>query len=291
MLGIIVLSAVFVLFGLVNAKSRDIVMQETSLQKSTDKLYTDTELKLLQFFNGEGYLSQGHDERVDFMVQNIELNNKAVLDFGCGLGGPAFHLAKKHNARVIGVDVDPSLIEKANNSTQARGFISSVNFTTIHDNLLSFADATFDIIFSKESIIHVQNKQALFKELYRVLKPGGMIVIMDWFWKGWSPSQDFLQCWNFDSYGTAMHFATITEYVSFLTQAGFIDVESDDSSYLYLNDMRQELDLLYGTKGDEIRVLFDAQFLEGCIATWSSLCRMFESGEIETRLILAKKKK
>ena len=45
---------------------------------------------------------------------------------------------------------------------------------------LPFADASFDIVFSKDALLHVPDKDALFAEIFRVLKPGGVFAASDW---------------------------------------------------------------------------------------------------------------
>jgi SAM-dependent methyltransferase len=91
-----------------------------------------------------------------------------VLDFGCGKGEyiTAFRQLK---LKVVGVD---SRVE-----TQP-----GYHKCDIEKEHLPFVDNTFDVIFSKSTIEHIHNPDHLFNELYRVLKPGGKVILMtpDW---------------------------------------------------------------------------------------------------------------
>lgn len=142
--------------------------------------------KLIEMIYGKGYLSLGGDESVQEMIQGLDLTGKRVLDIGSGLGGPCIYLAKSYAAEIIGLEPQKWMVELSQKnlsevSTELKG---SVDFVLMEEtsNLRCFPDNSFDVILSKEVLLHIPTvaKQGFYKEIYRVLKPGGHIVLMDW---------------------------------------------------------------------------------------------------------------
>src|SRR5210317_64655 len=83
-------------------------MSETTIQE-----YDDNLMALLEGLWGEGFMSPGGTAEVDRYLDGIDLSGLSVLDIGCGLGGVDLHLVREHGAaRVIGIDIDPALIER-----------------------------------------------------------------------------------------------------------------------------------------------------------------------------------
>ena len=99
--------------------------------------------------------------------------NSNVLEIGCGRGD--FLLAfKKLGFRVSGTDI----------SQESRNILESENIQVcdIENEKLPFENNQFDVVFNKSLIEHLYNPENLFKETYRVLKPGGLVITMvpDW---------------------------------------------------------------------------------------------------------------
>jgi tocopherol O-methyltransferase len=106
-----------------------------------------------------------------------------VLDFGSGIGGPTCHMAKISSAQLVGVSNSESLNQVARAGAQEAGLAGQVSFVTLDDTgykNLPFPDATFEAVTFIESVCHVPDRPALFRELARVLKPGGYIAGEDW---------------------------------------------------------------------------------------------------------------
>ena len=140
--------------------------------------YTDERITKLQTTFGKGFLSPGGMEEVAKIVEGIDIRGKEVLDIGVGIGGPACLLVTKHGAgRVTGIDVEEPVLKEAQATVSFQNLQNQIDLQFVTPGPLPFDDATFDIVFSKDSIIHIADKQSLFSEVYRVLKPGGVIVI------------------------------------------------------------------------------------------------------------------
>ena len=67
---------------------------------------------LLEWIWGRDFMAPGGEGNVDKMVNGTNLAGRRVLDIGCGIGGPAFVLARKYGARVTGIDLEPQLIAR-----------------------------------------------------------------------------------------------------------------------------------------------------------------------------------
>lgn len=103
-----------------------------------------------------------------------------VLDVGCGMGGSSLYLAKHCKAIVSGITLSKKQVEIA---TQAANQSNLNNVTfKIEDalSLASFDDETFDIVWSLESCEQFFDKNAFIKQAYRVLKPGGQLLLATW---------------------------------------------------------------------------------------------------------------
>ncbi|KAJ2978236.1 hypothetical protein NUW58_g7558 [Xylaria curta] len=111
-----------------------------------------------------------------------------VLDLGCGRGRVAAHMASFSGARITGINRLLTLDIKvdANQVAQAREFNKQLNFDNefiVHDQNdlpLPFADESFDAFYEIQALSLCKDPTALFKEIYRVLKPGSKFLLIDW---------------------------------------------------------------------------------------------------------------
>ncbi|MER9331683.1 class I SAM-dependent methyltransferase [Mesorhizobium sp. M0488] len=143
--------------------------------------YDDTAIRFLEALWGDGYLSPGGPEEVDRVIEGLSLRGKTILDIGCGSGGITLHLVERHGAfHATGFDVERPVIETATQRAVARGLSDRVRFIQAPPGRLPFTDHAFDVVFSKDALLHVPDKDALFAEVFRVLKPGGVFAASNW---------------------------------------------------------------------------------------------------------------
>jgi len=105
---------------------------------------------------------------------------EVILDFGCGAGVDTIFASKLtgDEGRVVGLDIVPEMLLKAKSNKTSAG-ISNIEFLLSLEDSLPFEDNTFDSIISNSVINLVPEKEDILKELYRCLKPGGKIMLVD----------------------------------------------------------------------------------------------------------------
>jgi ubiquinone/menaquinone biosynthesis C-methylase UbiE len=135
--------------------------------------YFESMLALLQIIWGDGFLSPGGSEEVARLLEDCSIAGCKVLDIGCGLGAIDELLVREHGANsVIGVDIDPQLVERMHTRMARAGLSDRIKGRRVDGGPLPFEAASFDVVFSKDSLVQIPDKAAIFAEILRVLRPG-----------------------------------------------------------------------------------------------------------------------
>ena len=107
-----------------------------------------------------------------------------ILDCGCGIGGSALELAQRFNARVVGITLSPVQAQRAQERAVAADLAGdgrpTARFEVADALQMPFGDQSFDLVWSMESGEHMPDKVAFLQECYRVLRPGGMLLMATW---------------------------------------------------------------------------------------------------------------
>ena len=152
-----------------------------------------------------------------------------VLDLGSGAGIDCFMAARQvgPTGHVIGVDMTPSMLEKANRNKEKVG-LDNVEFRQGQIEDMPVDSDSVDVILSNCVINLSPNKTAVFREAYRVLKPGGRLAVSDVVTLGkFTPEQRAdMAAWT----GCITGAEDVADYVGFMKAAGFTNISVRDKN-------------------------------------------------------------
>lgn len=252
--------------------------------------YDEEFVSLVEMVYGRGLLSQGGLASIDELFSGVVLDGLKLLDIGSGLGMYDIHLAKNHFAAITAVDPQQKLIETAvQHLEEARGELKgSVQFLVLEDpnSLRQFPDHSFDIVFSKETILHVSNKikQEYFNDVYRVVKPGGKIIIMDWMHSSCHYSENTKKMMEMD--GIAFQLLTPQEYSSIIEKAGFCNVRLIDKTEQYVLHSQGNIDTICALQETIVRQFGKATY-DYSMLSWEYQRDAFKNRELLVGVFIA----
>lgn len=228
---------------------------EQEHREKIQKYYTLAQPFYEHFWHGKalglhyGFWTDNVSNRLDSIVKENEIlanlagikQNDLVLDAGCGIGGSVVWLARERNAQVVGLNIVDRQLTKGKNLVDKRDLSKKVGFVKGDYQKLPFKDRVFDIFWSLESIEHATNLKDFMKEAFRVLKPGGKIVIAATFLGNKSISfeekrqmqigQAVAGCFN--------DFRTATSNIEIMQEAGFVDLQNLDKTAWVIKSAEQ----------------------------------------------------
>jgi len=179
---------------------------------------------------------EAQEKLIEKLLALIEISpGDRILDAGCGMGGSSLYLAKKFGATVTGITLSQTQVEMAQLLADKEK-IQNVSFK-VEDALTmaSFSDRSFDLVWSLESCEQFFDKQLFIYQAYRVLKPGGRLMLATWCsgsdeYSGSEAKQYRKLCTSLQ----LPYMPTIDCYAKFLQQQGFIvEQKLDWSSHVH----------------------------------------------------------
>ena len=250
------------------------------MQQTEGPEYGEAMVEALELIWGAGFLSPGGPAEVARILAGLPVAGASVLDIGCGVGGIDFLLAEAHGAgEVLGIDVEAANIERAAEAAARRGLSDRVRFQAVAPGPLPFPERQFDFAFSKDAIIHIPDKETLFADVFRVLKPGGWFAASDWLRADDGPPSAAMASY-IESEGLSFAMASAERYRKAMTAAGFTGIGIDDRNAWYARTARAELAAIDGPLKAKLLELVGVEETEREREVWRRMLVVLDSGEL-----------
>ena len=178
-----------------------------------------------------------------------------VLEAGCGVGGATLHVVGRHGARAVGITLSPKQARRGRQNAVARAVAARAAFAVTDFTRSGLRDGAFTRVFACESVCHAPDKAAFLAEAFRLLRPGGRLLVCDGFLAR-APS-DASEARGYREWcdGWALPgLASIADFGAAMSHAGFARVAFTDRSPAVLPSARR-IWRLGVTVGTAIRAL------------------------------------
>lgn len=102
-----------------------------------------------------------------------------ILDCGCGVGGASRFLAATYGSRVTGIDLTPAFVEAATMLSELAELADTTSFSVADALDMPYADSSFDHAWTQHVAMNIRDRDGLYGEIHRVIRPGGQFAIHD----------------------------------------------------------------------------------------------------------------
>ena len=241
--------------------------------------YDSTHISFLEKLWGDGYMSPGGKKEINRILKGLNLAKQKILDIGCGAGGITVSLVKDYGAEhVVGVDVEEDVVNVAIDRVVKNELKNNIEILLIDKSILPFEANYFDIVFSKDSFVHIPDKEKIFTQVFKVLKPGGFFAFSDWLIShDQKPSKEMEHYLKLEDLGFGMGSPLL--YLNALKKSGFVSIKKNNRNKWYKEEARKELQILSGPARKSYEEITSNNFIEDQIKTWKAMIRVLDTGE------------
>ena len=250
---------------------------ETDQTYDNNGQYSRSSILRYEKIFGHGYVSTGGPETTDSLCERLGPALRPgvrVLDVGGGIGGVAVHLAQNYGADVTGIDLSQEMVTIAQERRREAGAPDSVRFL-LGDILEMPLDGPFDVVWSRDTLMHIVDKPRLYARLHELLAPGGRLVITDYARGAKDRSAEF------ESYAerTGYHLTDLATYGTLLEDAGFRNVVVEDATGKFVEILEHESKRLKANRDDFLES-FAQEDLDYLLERWAMKVRFCRAGDM-----------
>lgn len=236
------------------------------------KQYSVNSILRYEKIYGSGFESTGGSETTTAFLKTLDLKpNMRVLDVGCGIGGGDFLMSQQYGVEVFGLDLSSNAVGICWERAQSQKNLKvrfEIGDVTKHE----YPPRYFDVIYSRDSLLHIQNKKAIFNKFKSWLKPGGKIFFTDYICgpKPWSDEFTvYVEQRGYD-------LLTLDEYQSMLKENDFVNIKAEDRTDMFDHYLKKELENFEKVKDEFVN--------EFSIQDYKFICDGWQEKMVRTKL-------
>jgi len=253
--------------------------------------YSTNHILRYEFIWGTGWVSPGGEHASRTLCESIAsaLKDSRVLDIGSGTGGAAFMMAEDFETSVVhGVDIAKSMVDlcverrpdhlEEQVQFKVTDFMSPPVVSDGNGDGPLDTPATFNVIWSRDSFLHIDDKDALLKKCHEQLAPGGTILFTDYC----MPIKPVSECsHDFQEYLTGRGYVLfdVDNYGEVMKQAGFENVKTEDRTTFFVKCLKDELAMLQSNKSTFLEK-FTQEDYDELEAGWQSKIKWCSEGDM-----------
>lgn len=238
-----------------------------------------------EYMYGRGFQSPGGLAAVESFCRRLDLRpGMLALEVGSGLGGASFHLARRYGLQVVGLDVSPAMIQLSEERRVEEG-IDTARFVLGDVRFAPLDPSTFDLVWTRDCVLYLAEKSAVWSNVARCLKPGGALLVTD-FARGAEPLSP-----GFRAYleGCGYHLQTLDDYAGALAAAGLEVTRREDITDEFVAGLAEEKARLVRARSDFLREYTGADY-DYLVERWDQKIAFCESGDLKWGLFVARKR-
>ncbi|TMW66663.1 hypothetical protein Poli38472_013975 [Pythium oligandrum] len=274
----------------INTRGRSASQEIDTFQNFLDnQQYSNASITRYEKIFGSGYVSTGGQVTTTEFVARLDLKpGQRVLDVGCGIGGGDFYMANTFGVSVHGIDLSTNMVTRAIEQFSTQHVPrdgNDVQFEICDATTTAFAPGTFDAIYSRDTILHIEDKRALFTKFFQWLKPGGKVLFSDYCCGDDKPPSD-----RFKAYVKKRGYVLFSprQYGQLLEDVGFTSVVAEDRTDQFVAVLQDELARTYEQKTAFIQDTSEADFND-IVQGWEAKLTRCADGDQKWGLFLATK--
>ncbi|NVM45709.1 MAG: methyltransferase domain-containing protein [Candidatus Lokiarchaeota archaeon] len=207
--------------------------------------------KLWELLMGE-QIHVGGPEQTDILAIKAGLDRARddffLLDICSALGGPARHLAEVYGINVVGLDITPEMVSEAKKRTIGKPYESKIEYRIGSGLDIPAHSNSFDCVWGQDAWCYIRDKARLIEEIWRVLKPRGILAFTDWIWgpvRAPEEESDFLM-----EFMVFPDLQTLDGYSKVMENLGYKIVETQDLQEDFAKHMDKYAETLQKAKSD-----------------------------------------